>query len=120
MRLIPLLCAVVLGAAVNGPAFAEREGYPTHEVVRYVQECMAKREGQSWGELYNCSCKFDVIAAELDHDEFVAFDTAKRGESLAGERGGVLRETEFAEDLREDLDELDRRAERRCFAPVDE
>lgn len=115
MRVIPLLGAVLIAAAVNGPAFAERDEYPTHEVVRYVQECMAKREGQSWGELYNCSCKFDVIASELDHDEFVAFDTAKRGRSLAGERGGVLRETEFAEELREDFDDLDQRAENRCF-----
>lgn len=115
MRAWHSLAVVVVATAVNTPALAERGEYPTHEVVRYVQECMAERDGQSWGELYNCSCKFDVIASKLGHDAFVAFDTANRGESMAGERGGVLRETEFAESLREDFGRLDQRAERRCF-----
>jgi len=120
MKIWPLIAAsfaattlTAHGAETHTPA-----SYPTHEVVRYVMECMADHGGQSWGSLYNCSCKIDTIAAELSHDEFVAEDTAERGKHLAGERGGVLRETELAEDLRSRYDRLDDQAEKRCFSDV--
>lgn len=115
MKACPILVAAVVAAAHAPVHAAKPHDYPTHEVVRYVHECMVDRGGQSWSTLYNCSCKFDVVASNLDYDAFVAADTAKRGRRLAGERGGVLRETEMAEELREDFEEIEEQAERACF-----
>ena len=107
------LLAVPLAAAA-GPSGGN---FPTHAVAYYVFECMADHGGNSWGNLYNCSCKFDAIASQVDYEQYVALDTAKRGRRLAGERGGVLRETEMAEGLRDRMESMEAAAEQRCFDP---
>ena len=115
-RLAFLTAALVaLPCVANaGPASSN---FPTHAVAYYVFECMADHGGNSWGNLYNCSCKIDAIASQVDYEEYVALDTAKRGRRLAGERGGVLRETDMAEGLRERMEQMELAAERSCFDP---
>jgi hypothetical protein len=107
------LAAPLAHAAEPSPA----QPYPTHEIVLYVEACMSDHDGATWDTLYGCSCKFDAVRSHFDHDTFVAAITAKHGRSMAGERGGVLRETEYAENLRERLAAVEGRAERHCFIP---
>lgn len=87
------LCVLASGAWAEQdaePAHAEK--YPTHEVVRFVNECMSMHGGRSWGNLYKCSCVIDYIASRMSYDEFSAADTYRRGQDISGERGDVLRE----------------------------
>lgn len=106
-----------LGLLLAAPAHAARSDFPTHAITHYVYECMADHGGSSWGNLYNCSCKIDAIAADLTYEQYVALDTAKRGRRLAGERGGVLRETDMAENLRDRMGSIETAAEQACFQP---
>ena len=79
------------------PLQAERSGhdYPTSARVEYVQECML-RNGGALSSLYKCSCAIDRIAYELAYDDFVEWGTFARNASLAGERGGVFRDSDEA------------------------
>lgn len=69
--------------------------YPTADRVEYVQECML-RNGGELSYLYKCSCVIDRIANELTYDDFVEWGTFARNASLAGERGGVFRDSDQA------------------------
>lgn len=69
--------------------------YPTSARVEYVQECML-RNGGKLASLYQCSCVIDRIASELAYDDFVEWGTFARNASLAGERGGVFRDSDEA------------------------
>lgn len=72
-----------------------RHDYPTAARVEYVQECMLKNGGEL-SYLYKCSCAIDRIASELSYDEFVEWGTFARNASLAGERGGIFRDSDQA------------------------
>jgi hypothetical protein len=92
---------LLIGAtAVSGadtPAGVDRAAhdYPTAERVEYVQECMLKNGG-ALAQLYQCSCVIDRIAKDLKYDDFVEWGTFARNASLAGERGGVFRDSDEA------------------------
>jgi hypothetical protein len=79
---------------------------------------MRQYGGLNYDNLYKCSCSFDYIASEMTHDEFIAADTFTRGQAAAGERPEMLREGELAEGQRASLEEVDAKAARRCFLPV--
>ena len=72
-------------------------GYPTSARVEYVQECMLKNGGEL-AYVYKCSCVVDWIANKVSYDDFVEWSTFARNASLAGERGGVFRDTKQAKD----------------------
>ena len=72
-----------------------KHDYPTSARVEYVQECML-RNGGALSFLYKCSCAIDRIAYELAYDDFVEWGTFARNASLAGERGGVFRDSDEA------------------------
>ncbi len=116
---------VMLGLALTafaGGAWAgqdEQSGhageYPTHEEVRFVNECMAMHGGRSWGNLYKCSCVIDYIAARMPYDKFSAADTYRRGQDISGERGDVLREPgEDGITLRQKLVRMEAKGRNHC------
>ena len=94
--LLALTAATGLVGADTPPQEA-RPGhdYPTSARVEYVQECMLKNGG-TLAALYKCSCSIDRIAVELTYDDFVEWGTFARNASLAGERGGVFRDSDEA------------------------
>ncbi|NIR28340.1 MAG: hypothetical protein GWN84_03230, partial [Gammaproteobacteria bacterium] len=98
--------------AFSGTAGAGDRGhdYPTHERVRYVYECMATNGGRSFGNMYKCSCAIDYVAEHLPYEKFVEAETYVRGRRARGERGGVLREGERAESVRERFQALEQEA----------
>jgi hypothetical protein len=74
-----------------------RHDYPTPARVEYVQECMLKN-GVELAYLYKCSCVIDRIAKNLGYDDFVEWSTFARNVSLAGEKGGIFRDADQAQD----------------------
>ena len=95
---LTLIAATTLARA-DPPAQGDPAGhdYPTAARVEYVQECMLKNGGEL-SYLYKCSCAIDRIASELTYDDFVEWGTFARNASLAGERGGIFRDSDQARD----------------------
>ena len=94
--LLALIAATALCRADTPPQGDRAEhDYPTSARVEYVQECML-RNGGELSYLYKCSCAIDRIANELTYDDFVEWGTFARNASLAGERGGVFRDSDQA------------------------
>jgi hypothetical protein len=95
------LALVLLGAgslcAADTPPAADcpGRGYPTSARVEYVQDCMQKNGGEI-ANLYKCSCAIDWIAKQVSYDDFVEWATFAHNASMAGERGGVFRDTDAA------------------------
>ncbi len=105
-----------LGWAGQDSRSNDGEEYPTHEEVRFVNECIALHGGRSWGTLYKCSCVLDYIAARMPFDEFSAADTYRRGRDISGEGGDVLREPgEEGILLRQKLTRLQAKARNQCM-----
>jgi hypothetical protein len=91
--------------------------YPTYARVEYVQECML-RNGAELANLYKCSCAIDRIAKDLIYDDFVDWGTFARNASLAGERGGVFRDSDEARKKTKGYRELEAAAYKACGLPV--
>lgn len=116
--LLVLFGATTLSGA-DTPAGGDRDGhdYPTSARVEYVQECMLKNGGHL-AFLYKCSCAIDRIAVDLSYDDFVEGATFARNASLAGERGGVFRDSDEAREKAKRYRTLEAEAQRACGLQV--
>jgi hypothetical protein len=91
--------------------------FPTAARVEYVQECMMK-SGTEIGNLYKCSCAIDRLAKDLTYDDFVEWGTYARNASLAGERGGVFRDSDEAREKAKKYRALEANAYKSCGLPA--
>ena len=118
--LLALLATTALCRA-DTPLQDDRAGhdYPTAARVEYVQECMLKNGGEV-SFLYKCSCAIDRIASELSYDDFVEWGTFARNASLAGERGGVFRDSDQARENAKKYRAVEAEAYKACGLQVPE
>jgi hypothetical protein len=87
--------------------------YPTQARVEYVNECIAKNGGKL-SSLYQCSCVIDQIAKRLTYDDFVEAGTYANYSTLPGERSGVFRDFDKAQELAKLFREAEAGAYRQC------
>ncbi len=125
-RMLHILCITALALiAATAPCRADTppggdgagHDYPTFARVEYVQECMLRSGGQL-ADLYKCSCAIDRIAKDLSYDEFVEMGTFARNASLAGERGGIFRDPDQAQEKTKQYRALEADAYRACGLQV--
>jgi hypothetical protein len=107
------LAALVL---CGGAAWAN--DFPTVDRVLYVQECMRAHPGPHYEMVNKCSCALDSLARELKHEDYVAMATASNANSIGGERGSYIRDTETLQVLIRRYRELQTRAKSGCFIQV--
>lgn len=74
-------------------AMAADHDYPTHERVIYAIQCI-NRHGGGQDLVYKCSCAIDRMARQYSYEEFVDMQTATNAITMAGERGGELRDND--------------------------
>ncbi len=108
-----LLGAGAVCVAETPPGDCTKQGFPTPARVEFVQECMMKSGGEL-GNLYQCSCAIDWIAKEVSYDDFVEWETFARNASMAGERGGVFRDTDEAKKEGKQYRDLESEAYQAC------
>ena len=107
-------CALVAAlSAFAGPAAAN--DFPTLERVLYVQECMRQHPGPAFEMASKCSCALDNIAREVKYDEYVTMSTVANGMTIAGERGGVMRDNESLKPEAKRYRDLQAQAMKSCF-----
>jgi hypothetical protein len=91
------LAAGLAALAVSAPARAEAghlAEFPTVDRVLYVQECMRAHPGPHYEMVNKCACALDRLAGELSFDDYVHLSTAANANTIGGERGGVIRDSE--------------------------
>ncbi|MFO1318727.1 MAG: hypothetical protein U1F52_03850 [Burkholderiales bacterium] len=89
--------------------------FPTSERVEFVLECMRDHPGPEFEMVHKCACALDAIAETLTYDQYVAASTVSKAVTIAGERGGALRDNEKAQDEARAYRSLYREARKRCM-----
>lgn len=113
---VPVLLAAMAGG-VTAPASAH--DYPTPDRVVFVNECMRQHPGHYYEMLNKCSCTLDKLASQLKFDEFDSMVTATAANSIGGERGNTIRDTEPLQKEIRRFRELQAAAKKSCFINTD-
>ena len=112
LRLIPLALASFGGAAAAND-------FPTVDRVNYVMECMRTHPGPNYEMVNKCSCALDARAKDVSHDDYLQMSTATNANSIGGERGNTIRDTEMLQGKIKRCRELQARAKKGCFINLD-
>jgi hypothetical protein len=110
-RLCQMLPLLWIGSAAGGDSPVH--DYPTVARVEFVQECIGAHGGRL-ENLYQCSCAIDRIANTLSYDDFVEASTYAKYSSLAGEGGGIFRDSDEARQKAKRYREVEAEAYRNC------
>jgi hypothetical protein len=102
-------------AALLASTAAHAHDYPTVDRVLYVQECMRAHPGPHYEMVNKCSCTLDALARDVPFDDFVAMSTATNANSIGGERGNTIRDTEVLQVQIKRYRELQAKAKAGCF-----
>jgi hypothetical protein len=103
---------VLCAAAVSPFAFAN--DFPTQARVEYALTCMHDHD-MTREAMYKCSCAIDAIAEKVSYDTWVDLSTVANATTIAGERGGVLRDMKDGRDRIAAYKKLQADAKKGCF-----
>ena len=104
--LLLLICAAPLARAND---------FPTRARVEFVLGCMRDSKAPPQESMYKCSCAIDVIADKVHYTEWVDLSTISNGITIAGERGGVMRDLKDGRKLIASYKDLQASARKQCF-----
>lgn len=65
--------------------------------------------------MYKCSCAIDYIATKVNYATWVDLSTVANATTIAGERGGVMRDLKDGRKLITSFRELQADAKKHCF-----
>lgn len=108
-----LFLVAALSCAGFAPACAN--DFPTTARVEFVLECMKNGKASAHEMLYKCSCAVDNIASKVDYETWVDLTTVALGTTIAGERGGVIRDMKDGRKLINSYRDLQAQAKKACF-----
>ena len=94
---------------------AQAHDYPTAERVVFVEACMRDHPGPHYEMVNKCSCALDALAREVSFDDYVTMSTATNANSIGGERGNTIRDTEQLQAQIKRYREVQARAKSGCF-----
>jgi hypothetical protein len=114
MNASKIRCALLALLCLAGSA-ARANDFPTVDRVLYVQECMRAHPGPHYEMVNKCSCALDALAAEVKFDDYVTMNTAANANSIGGERGGYIRDSESLQVQIKRYRELQTRVKGGCF-----
>jgi hypothetical protein len=108
-----LLCVLWPAVALAQPSPAN--DFPTRARVEFVLECMRSSKASPQESMYKCSCAIDDIAARVAYSTWVDLSTVANATTIAGERGGVMRDLKDGRKLISSFRDLQADAKKRCF-----
>lgn len=92
--------------------------FPTQARVEYVTACMREQPQLEAKEaMYKCSCAVDAIAERMSYDEWVNVSTVANAITIAGERGGAVRDMKDGRKIASSYRDVQADARKRCFLP---
>jgi hypothetical protein len=104
---------LVLGLCVA--SFAQANDFPTQARVEFVLTCMRESKAPQQEAMYKCSCAIDAIADKVSYSTWVDLSTVANGITIAGERGGVMRDLKDGRQQVASYRELQESAKKGCF-----
>ena len=108
-----------LAALASGAQAADRvNDFPTVDRVLYVQECVRQHPGPHYEMVNKCSCALDALAREISFDDYTSMSTATNANSIGGERGNTIRDTEVLQGQIKRFREVQAKAKAGCFINV--
>ena len=96
-------------------SFGYANDFPTRARVEFVLTCMSESKSSRQESMYKCSCAIDAIADKVNYDTWVDLSTVANGTTIAGERGGVMRDLKDGRKLVASFRELQDNAKKACF-----
>ena len=105
--------ALVLALCAAQPGYAN--DFPTRARVEFVLTCMSESKTPQQESMYKCSCAIDAIADKVSYDAWVDLSTVANGITIAGERGGVMRDLKDGRKQVASFRELQDSAKKACF-----
>ena len=108
IRYAPLL-------ALFAASFGYANDFPTRARVEFVLTCMRESKAPPQESMYKCSCAIDAIADKVTYSTWVDLSTVANGITIAGERGGVMRDFKDGRKLIASFRELQDSAKKACF-----
>jgi hypothetical protein len=106
-------CTVVMALALAG--LARANDFPTQARVEFVLDCMRTSKVSAQESIYKCSCAIDDIATKVDYATWVELSTIANATTIAGERGGVMRDLKDGRKIIASFRELQADAKKHCF-----
>ena len=100
-----------LGAA----SIAHANDFPTQARVEFVLACMRESKAPQQEAMYKCSCAIDAIANKVDYDTYVELSTVANAITIAGERGGAVRDLKDSRKTAASFRDLQAGARKGCF-----
>ena len=94
---------------------AHANDFPTRARVEFVLTCMRETKAPQQESMYKCSCAIDAIADKVRYSTWVDLSTVANGITIAGERGGVMRDLKDGRTMIASYRELQESAKKRCF-----
>ena len=89
--------------------------FPTRARVEFVLACMRDSKASPQESMYKCSCAIDAIADMVRYNDWVDLSTISNGITIAGERGGVMRDLKDGRKLIASNKDLQASAKKQCF-----
>jgi hypothetical protein len=114
MRLHHALLLTLCTASV-----ANANDFPTQARVEWVLTCMRESKALPQESMYKCSCAIDGIASKVKYGTWVDLSTVANGMTIAGERGGAMRDIKDGRKLVVSFRELQDSAKKACFIKND-
>ncbi len=106
-------CGVLLALATM--QFAHANDFPTRARVEFVLDCMRSSKAAPEESMYKCSCAIDDIASKVDYATWVDLSTVANATTIAGERGGAMRDLKDGRKTITSFRALQADAKKRCF-----
>jgi hypothetical protein len=94
---------------------ANANDFPTQARVEFVLDCMRDNQERAQEALYKCSCAIDAIAGKVKYDTWVDLSTVSKATTIAGERGGAMRDMKDGRKMMATFREIQENARKGCF-----
>lgn len=111
--MIRLAAVFLLGLVPTQLSYAN--DFPTHARVDWVLGCMRENPAIGQEAIYKCSCAVDTIASKLKYDDWVDLSTIANATTIAGERGGAMRDLKDGRKMIARFREIQEGAKKSCF-----
>jgi len=112
-------CSLLLALGLIGIQVAQAKehanDFPTRARVEFVLDCMRSSKVSPEESMYKCSCAIDQIATKVDYATWVELATVANATTIAGERGGVMRDMKDGRKKIASFRDLQADAKKRCF-----
>jgi hypothetical protein len=107
-----ILLVLLLGSTIG---IAHANDFPTRARVEFVLKCMRESDALPEESMYKCSCAIDAIAEKVNYEKWVDMSTVANGITIAGERGGVMRDMKDGRSIAASYRTLQEDAKKACF-----